>query len=268
MSIITISRGTYSKGKEIAEKLADRLGYRCISRDVLLEASHEFNIPEVKLVRALHDAPSVLNRFTYGKEKYVAFIRKDLLERVLDDNIIYHGLAGHFLLREVPHILKVRVVANLDDRVKEEMKRENISAKEARRILKKDDEERRKWSLSLYGIDTADASLYDIVIHIDKLKVDDAVDILFDTAGRPCFQASAKSRRILEDLVLAARAEAALVSKMPTVKVVSKDGCLYVSMTSSLSWQDRIIREANELLRDIDGIKEIKINIVPIVTED
>jgi len=41
---------------------------------------------------------------------------------------------------------------------------------ECRRILKKDDDERRKWSLNLYGIDTSDASLYDVVLHIDNLK--------------------------------------------------------------------------------------------------
>ena len=49
MSIITISRGSYSRGVEIAEKIAKRLGYECISREVLLEASKEFNIPEEKV---------------------------------------------------------------------------------------------------------------------------------------------------------------------------------------------------------------------------
>ncbi len=267
MSIITISRGTYSKGKEIAERMADILGYRCISREILLEASQEFNIPEVKLVRALHDAPSVLNRFTYGKEKYIAFIREALLESVLDDNVIYHGLAGHFLLKGIPHIFKVRIVANLEDRVKEEMRRKDISEKEARHILNKDDEERRKWSLYLYGIDTADASLYDMVIHIDKLKVDEAVDIMVNAARHPCFQSSAESRNILVDLSLAAKAETALVDRMPTVKVSCKDRCLYISMNAPLSQEARIIRETNELLRYIDGIKSTKISITPMLTE-
>ena len=53
MSIITINRGSYSRGKQVAEKLALKLGYECISRDILLEASEEFNIPEIKLIRAL-----------------------------------------------------------------------------------------------------------------------------------------------------------------------------------------------------------------------
>jgi len=146
MSIVTISRGSYSKGKEIAEKLAQKLGYECISRDILLEASESFNIPEVKLIRAIHDAPSILERFTFGKERYIAFVREAFLEHIAKDNIVYHGLAGQFLAKGVPSILKVRITANMEDRVREEMRRENIAEKEARYILKKDDEERRKWS--------------------------------------------------------------------------------------------------------------------------
>ena len=39
MPIITISRGSYSKGKEVAEKVARKLGYRCIARDAIIETS-------------------------------------------------------------------------------------------------------------------------------------------------------------------------------------------------------------------------------------
>ena len=99
MSIITISRGSYSRGKEVAEKLAQALGYQCLSRDILLEASERYNIPEIKLVRAIHDAPSILERFTYAKEPYVAYIRAALLRQAQKDNLVYHGLAGHFLLQ-------------------------------------------------------------------------------------------------------------------------------------------------------------------------
>ena len=113
MPIITISRGSYSRGKEVAEKLAQDLGYECISRDILLQASNEFNLPEIKLIRALHDAPSVLDRFTYGKERYVAYIRSALLTYAQQDNLVYHGLAGHFLLQGIPHVLKVRILADL-----------------------------------------------------------------------------------------------------------------------------------------------------------
>jgi hypothetical protein len=113
MPIITISRGSYSRGKEVAEKLAQKLGYKCISRDILLEASEQFNIPEIKLIRAIHDAPSVLERFTHGKERYVAYIRSTLLKHVQKDNVVYHGLAGHYFLLGISHVIKVRIMADL-----------------------------------------------------------------------------------------------------------------------------------------------------------
>ncbi len=206
MSVVTISRGSYSRGKEVAEKLALALGYECISREVILEASEYSGIPEAKLVRAIHDAPSFLERFSYGKEKYVAHIRAAIMRHVQKDNVVYHGLAGHFFLQEVPHVLKVRITASLEDRIKEEVKRENISSEEARRILRKDDEERRKWSLSLYGIDTWDSALYDMVLHIKMMTVEDAVSTIRRALEIPRFQTTPESQAILDKLVLRAQA--------------------------------------------------------------
>ena len=151
MAIITISRGSYSKGKEVAEKVAKRMGYTCVSRDFLVETSEHFNIPEIKLVRALHDAPSVLERFTYGKERYLAGITSTLFHHAQKDDMVYHGLAGHFILRGVKHMLNVRIFANIEDRVRLEMERENIPYEEALRVIRKDDDERRQWSLKVYG---------------------------------------------------------------------------------------------------------------------
>ena len=147
MAIVTISRGSYSKGKEVAEGVAAKLGFACVSRDVLLEASDRFNIPEVKLVRAIHDAPSVLDRFRHGKVSYISYIQSALLERVKEGNIVYHGLAGHILLRGIPNVLKVRILAALETRIAAEMERERISDREeARSLIQLEDEERRKWT--------------------------------------------------------------------------------------------------------------------------
>ena len=172
------------------------MGYECISREILLEASEQFNIPEIKLVRAIHDAPSILERFTYGKERYVAYLRAALMKHVQKDNVVYHGLAGHFFLQGIPHVLKVRIVADLEDRVAEEMKRENISAAEARHILKKDDDERRRWSIQIFGMDTWDPMLYDMVLHIKSIKVDDAVELILKP---PSFRVSKTTAPVPEN---------------------------------------------------------------------
>jgi cytidylate kinase len=206
MGIVTISRGSYSRGIEIAEKLAKKLGYECISREVLLEASKEFNIPEVKLVHAIEDAPSIFDHIKDGKRRYVSFIREAFLEYIQKDNIVYHGFAGHFFTKEIPNILKVRIIANMDFRVNVLMERENITEEKARKLLYKIDVERRKWSMYLYGIDTNTTELYDVILHIDCLQVDGAVNFIYDLAKRPCFQTTAESQEKLRELLEAAKA--------------------------------------------------------------
>jgi cytidylate kinase len=261
MSIITISRGSYSRGKEVAEKLAAALGYECISREILLEASEQFNIPEIKLVRAIHDAPSILERFTYGKERYVAYLKAALLKHIQKDNVVYHGLAGHFFLMGLPHVLKVRIIADLEDRITEEMKRENISAAEARFILKKDDDERRRWSIQIYGVDTWDPMLYDTILHIKSITVDDAVDLLRCAVALPCFQTTPASQKILDDMALAARVEAALVEEFPAAKVTAKDGEVFVDIKGTLSEESEMIARVQRIASKVVGI-EVKVQYV------
>jgi len=266
MAIITISRGSYSKGKETAEKLAEKLGYKCIGRKMLIEASKEFNIPEVKLIRALHDAPSVLDRFTYGKERYITFIRRQLLENVQQDNVVYHGLAGHFFLQGIPHVLMVRIIANLENRIQEEMQREGISYDKARQILVKDDQERRKWAQHLYGIDTTDSSLYDLVLHIDKLGVDDAVDVIAHTLNRPCFQTTSESKAILNNMVLCAKIESQLAGSYPGARCSVQKGVAHVSVRETPTKKDKISSHVSELLKDQKEIDGVEIHIDPIIT--
>jgi cytidylate kinase len=264
MAIITISRGSYSRGKEIAEKIADRLGYSLLSRDILLQASEEFNIPEIRLVRALHDAPSVLERFSHGKERYVAFIQQALLEQVQGDNLVYHGLAGHFFLRGVDHVLKVRIIADMEDRVRLEMQREDISEKEARKILKKDDDERRHWALSLYGVDTIDASLYDLVLNVASMDVECAVEIICHTASNsPCFKTTDDSRAALENLLLAARVRSAVICEWPGARFSAADSVVYIDVEAPLAQEKKVRDRITTIASTISGVEEVRVNVRP-----
>jgi cytidylate kinase len=264
MSIITISRGSYSQGETIARKVAAKLGYECLSREVLLQASQEFNIPEVKLVRAIHDAPSILERFRYGREKYIAYIEAAILKHVIKDNVVYHGLAGHFFLKNISHVLKVRVLADLEERVRREMATEGISYKEALRILREDDEQRRRWSRDLYGIDTTDPSLYDLVIHVKRVTADDAVEIIIHTLQLPQFQATPDSQSALEDLALAAEVKAVLVGLKPDVEVAAKQGVVSIRLEAAESQESALMRDLERTAKKIEGIKEVKFEVSPI----
>ncbi len=259
MSIVTMSRGSYSRGKEVAETLAQALNYQCLSRDILLEASERYNIPEIKLVRAIHDAPTILKRLTFSREPYVAYIRAALLKQVQKDNVVYHGLAGHFLLNGIPHVLKVRIIADMEDRVKEEMRREKISAAEARRILRKDDEERRKWSKHVYGIDTWDSSLYDLVIKIKNTTVDGAVNIIRCALKDSCFQTTPEGQKLVGEMALAAQIEVALIEDIPSTRVEAKEGEVFIYLKRDLCKDTELITRIKRLAAQVAG-SDIKIN--------
>jgi len=266
MGIITISRGSYSRGKEIAEKLSEKLDYQCISREILLKASRDFNVPELKLLQAIEDAPTVLDRLKHGKKKYIAFIRKAFLEQIQKDNVIYHGLAGQFFTMGLPNILKVRITADFNFRINVVMKRENVSEEKARQMLTKIDEERTKWSMFLYGIDAKSPDLYDIILHIDTITVDDAVEILYAYAKRSCFQTTTESKKKLKDMLIAAKAYSIIVKNFPEAIVKCKDGVILISVESSLSVEKVLAKKFSKQLKDIEGVKEVKTFVIPFET--
>ena len=258
MAIVTISRGSFSRGKEVAETLAARLGYECVSRDILLETCAEFSIPEIRLVKALHDAPSILDRFSYGKERYISYFRAAFLNHMVKDNVVYHGLAGHFFLQDISHALKVRIIANMEDRVREEMKREKCSAEEARFMLQKDDDERRRWSLQLYGKDTWNCSLYDLVLHIDTLSVDDVVDTLENMVKKGRFNPTAESMARLKEQALIANIHAQIVNSAPKAIVSVQEGVVTIGNLDGNLKSDRTFREKTaKKLADSFHLKEV-----------
>jgi cytidylate kinase len=264
MAIITVSRGSYSMGKEVAEKVAGILGYDCISRDILLDASEMFNVPEIKLVKAIEDSPSILDRFYNGKEMYVAYIQAALLKYLKDDNIVYHGLAGHFFVKDIAHVLNVRIIADMEDRVKIVMERENLSADKAIKTIKKIDEQRRKWSHFLYGIDTWDSSLYDLVIHIKKMTTDDAADMICHAVSLDHFRTTPQSRIKIEGLALAAEVRAALLDFHPHIETSADNGIVDIVAKVNEYEKSDIAGELKKRAERISGVKSVRISLVPV----
>ncbi len=260
MAIITISRGSYSKGKEVAEKVAEQLGYECLSREVVLEASGKCNIPEVRMVKAIHDAPTILERFNHSKETFIACYQSALAKHVQKDNVVYHGLAGHLLLKGVPHVIKVRIISDLGDRIRNEMKREGINEAKARTSLLKDDQERRKWTQSLYGVDPWDSHLYDLVVHIHKFTVKDAVDFIAQAATLEPFKTTAESQQKMDDLSLAGQVKAALIESYQDIAVTCEYGNVLIYTKSDDHHTHKLEAKAKTLAGEMDGIHHIEVH--------
>jgi cytidylate kinase len=259
MGIITISRGSYKSGREIAEETARRLQYDCISREVLLKASEDFDIPEVKLTQAIEDAPSFLDRLTHGKEKYIAYIQAALLNHLKEDNVVYHGFACNFFVKDIPQVLKVRIILRLADRVEDVMDRYKVSRKEALRLIKKVDEARRKWSQRLYGYDPSDPSLYDLVLHIDKLTVQDAVTAICQMAELEQFHTTPELAKTMEDLALAAQVRTFLADIKPSVEICINNGFVSLKTEIPLAEESELVRRMGEIVKRVPEVIGIKV---------
>ena len=293
MTIITLSRGAYSRGKEVAEKVAQRLGYQSVSHEVIVEASRKFHIPPRTLEQALHDAPSFFDRFSSKKQKYIAYVTAEVLACFKNDNVVYSGLAGpyftntlthvsaeilayckndnvsyfgfaeHFFASTVSHLFAVRIIAEAEDRLLSLMQEQHLGREQAIQFLKREDQARKVWSRQFHGVENTDPGLYDLVIHINKLTADDVADIICETAAKPKFRALAESQRAIENLALAAGIRAALLDDYPGCAVVAQGKSVEIFVRYTLHTDTMIPDKITEQVLKIPGVSTVSVILIP-----
>lgn len=230
MAIITISRGTFSGGQKLAECLAQKLGYKSISREILIEAAEKYGISEKELVTAMKSKPAIKERLSLNIDRfrYLSFIQATLCEHAINDNIVYYGHAGHLLLKDACSVIKVKVIATLEQRLAFAMECHKFSREEAASYIKKMDRHREKWTKFLYNIDWNDPSMYDIVINLEDITVQTACEIVCAMAKAPEFVLTDAKKKALADLALESGVKAKLASNKSTkdymLKVSAKEG--------------------------------------------
>ncbi len=261
MSVITISRGSFSGGKMLAECLAEELGYRCVDRDVIVERAAAHGVSQNELRDALEKPPGFLERFSHKRYKYLALIQASLAEEVRTGKVIYHGLAGHLLLGGGRHILRTRLIAPLELRVRMVRQRLHLSASEATAYIEKMDEQRRRWTHFLYGVDWGDPLLYDMVVNLDHMTMETACAIVSAAARRRCFELTPACRRSLEDLALSSRVRAELAIAPSTegleLEATATDGV--VALKGKLASVDQL-EEVRRIALTIAGVVDLDLD--------
>lgn len=208
MAIITISRSTLSdSGKKLAECLSKRLGYRSISREIVIHAASEYGVPEEKLLKAIEQEPSIKERIGIDLDRlhYLSFVQAALCEEAKNDNIIYHGYGGHILLKGIPHVIKVKVITGIEQRVIFAMERIKFTRAEAIAHIHKMDDQRGRLAKSLYGAEWDDPVQYDIIINLKNMTIPNACEVIYAMAKFPEFQATDESKEEMNNLLLASR---------------------------------------------------------------
>lgn len=259
MAIITISRGTASGGKLLAECISEKLGYPCIPPDVLVDAGIARNVPYERLKKALDKAPGFFDRKGVRVIHYLAYIREALVKAVQDEHAVYYGMAGQVLLSDLPHVLRVFVIAGMEYRIQAAMARYNINREKAEEILHNADKKRDKWVKHFYNIDRRDPSLYDLVINLDHISIESACDTICTLASQKEFQPSPGSRRRMDSLLLSTKVRSIIAAEGnvndDSIEVEAEGGTIILKGTAhSMPDADRI----RELVHGIPGVTDIK----------
>jgi cytidylate kinase len=259
MSIITISRGTASGGQALAERVAAKLGWPCLSNEVIVEAAKRYNIPEPELVKAFETAPTFWEKLTASRRVYLTFVQAAMCEYAERGNLVYHGHAGHALLPGISHVLKVRLVAPLEYRIRAVMERDpRLDRKGANRYINHVDAERTSRMRYLFDVDWRDPYQYDLVLSLNKLMIDTACDLVIRVVQWAQFQPTESSRRALHHLALASRIRAALDAHPQLspydIGVDVEDGVVTLSGTLPT---DDAIRHVINIAEQASGVKRV-----------
>ena len=261
MAIITISQEMGSGGAEIGMGLAQRLGYHYVDQDLLQDAVRRYGLVEEKLSHLDESKPTLFERFDAETRHYITIIQTTLLELAEKDNAVLMGRGGQWLLRGIPHVLRVRVIAPFDHRVRQWIKRTSEVAGEtphqraAADLLRRDDSEKSGRMRYLYEVDIADPALYDLVINTEKLRHEAAVEMIERAILRPEMTTSDSARRIVASRALASCVQVALATHPETrryrITVEAQDGVVTLEGTGALE-------KALDVARDVPGVREVK----------
>ncbi len=189
MAIITISRGSLSGGRALADCLSSRLGYPSVAREVLHEAAEAVGASEEVFRGKFETTPGLWGRLTRAREKYILAVQTSLAEWCTRGDLVYHGLSGHHLLKELPGVLKIRLIAPLEMRAQALMDSQpQLTQDQAEAFIKDVDQDRARWVKVMYGAEVTDQNLYDLIINLRTHTIESACETITAAVAQPRFQ--------------------------------------------------------------------------------
>ncbi|MBD3402274.1 hypothetical protein GF420_05220 [candidate division GN15 bacterium] len=262
MSLITVSRGTYSGGHELAQKLAEQLGYTYVSREQLADEAKRCGVPVDLLQEAIHKPPLSYQELAQERLAYLACVRVQLCDKVLAGDVVYDGHAGHMLLSGIPNILRIRVVADLDFRIHVVMHTMGKSQREAREYVNHVDLDRDRWSRFLYNVDWRDLFYYDMLVNISQTGINHALDKVLEMSQESEFQLGTEAKSSLTNLRLASWAQYQLLHDDRTrdlsVTINAHNNVLYVVGKPQEAERMPHVRE---VVSELEGVNDVRITL-------
>jgi cytidylate kinase len=267
MPIITIYQGASGEGQELAETVPEAIGYRCVGREVLIEASRRYGIPEAKLNEIVEKGPHWWERLLHDLRPYRTALQATLCELAHDGKVVYHGHLGHELLPGVGHVLKVLLTAPIEFRIEQTRTRQNLNDSAARHYVEEVDKARSRRLMAMFGADWRDPTRYDLILNMGKMRRDGAKRVIIEAAKLEEYQPTPASDQAFNDLALSSRVYATLFAspavRGSTLEVRAEGGHIHVKGRVDHGLEDKVVT----IVKNVPGVTKVTSDLYSVPPE-
>ena len=204
--VITINRELGSGGRTVGRKLSEKLGVKYYDKALINGLTKEFGltVDEIEKVKAqkkswwneFNNYYKKLNATTLPMEAETVLTTESMMQtekHILEDlaaeeSCVVAGRSGFLVFREHPNHMSIFIQASMEKRIERVMEKQQLTREEAIAAIEKVDKGRetyiQKYCKTLHvdapagGISRYDTRNYDLVISMDSLTEDDAVNII------------------------------------------------------------------------------------------
>lgn len=125
--------------------------------------------------------PTITRGHELEDERYFEAVRSVIRELAAQGNVVIVGRGANVILRDIPSVLRVGVVARLEDRVRVIMERECVDEANALSTIEARDRARAHFFSQFFGLAAPDApELYHLVINTSDVGPDYAADMVIE----------------------------------------------------------------------------------------
>ena len=205
--VITINRELGSGGRTVGRKLAERLGVEYYDKAVVkgLQEKYHLSAEQIEKLkgekqnwwtefkRVMQLGPGMSANYYLPKigdepdlldSKDVYETEKEILNGIAaEESCVIAGRTGFHVFRNHPNHLSILIQASTEFRVARTMRKENVSEKEALKIIEKVDKMRENYVNEFTHTSRYDARNYQLVITADGKTEDEIVDLIMMYIG-------------------------------------------------------------------------------------
>ena len=178
MTIITISRQLGSLGTTLGRRVASRLGYRLVHRELINQAARLAGAPDMALATIDELGLLGIEPDETQQQVYLQAVQTVIENLAKEGNVIIVGRAGQAILQNYPDVLHLRVVAPLETRIQRIVKIHAISPKAARAQIEGSDHYRSNYLQHFYNTRGEDPTLYHLIINTGHMDVEIAAEVV------------------------------------------------------------------------------------------